>query len=78
MADIQGFKITPLASASVTVPRATIEGRFTDSQTGETLVDLTGANAVTFPNYLSSLSAADRQELIQMVAHWLLHKKAGM
>jgi hypothetical protein len=78
MADLQAFKITPLASASVNVPRAQIEARVVDSQSGALIADLTGANALVFPAVLTTLSAADRLELAQLIAHWLVRRVAGL
>lgn len=78
MPDLQQFSITPQASASVTVPRALIAAKVTDSQTGATLADFTGANALQFPAVIATLTAADRLELAQLVADWLIKKKAGL
>lgn len=78
MPDLVGFTITPLASASVNVPRATIACQIVDSKTRALIHDFTGANAVTFPNVLTTLTAADRLELAQMIATWLLYRVAGI
>ena len=77
MPDLQNFRITPLAAASVNVPRATIEGQICDSTTGAVLADLTGANAISFPACLKDLTADQRHELVQLIASWLLMVKAG-
>jgi imidazoleglycerol phosphate synthase glutamine amidotransferase subunit HisH len=77
MPDLQQFTITALASASVNVPRAQIEALVVDSQTQATIADFTGANALIFPGVITTLSAADRLELAQLIARWLLLKKAG-
>jgi hypothetical protein len=78
MPDFQQFKITPLAAASVTVPRAQIEALVTDSRTQAVIADFTGANAILFPRDITDLTAADRQELAQIVAYFLIRKKAGL
>lgn len=77
MPDLQNFSVTPLASASVNVPRARIECQVCDSRTGAVLRDFTGANAVTFPNILSSLTGAERLELLDLIATWLILKRFG-
>lgn len=80
MADLQNFSITPLANASVNVPRFRIECTITDSQTGEVLQDFTGANAIVFPTDLGSIfpTPAEKREFIDQLAHYLVRKKAGL
>lgn len=80
MPDLQNFSITPLANASVNMPRFRIECQVTDSQTGVMLVDLTGVNAITFPSDLPTIfpTAAERREFVQDLAHILIRKKAGL
>lgn len=76
MPDLKNFTITPLTNASMSVPRFTISGQVVSSDATQTvLADFTGANAVTFPNVLTSLSAADRLELVEFIAVWLLRKR---
>lgn len=75
MPDLQQFSITPLSSVNVSLPRAQVSCLVTHSQTGAPLADFTGANAVVFPQILSTLTAAERLELVQMIAGWLLQKK---
>jgi hypothetical protein len=75
MPDIRNFTITPLASASITVPRAEVSCTVHDSNSGVELGDFTGANAVTFPNVLSTLTNDERLEFVEMIAGWLLQKK---
>ena len=80
MPDLQSFSITPLANASVNVPRFRIECQITDSQTGAVLQDLTGANAINFPTDLPTLfpTTAERREFIDQLAHYLVRKKANL
>lgn len=79
MADLLNFAITPQSAANVNVPRATIEATVVDSSNQNVvLADFTGANALNFPGVISTLAAADRLELAQMVANWLILKKAGL
>jgi len=78
MADILQFQITALASASVNVPRAQIEGKVVDSANQSTVIaDFTGANALIFPAVITTLTAAQRLELAQLIAGWLIRTKAG-
>ena len=78
MPDLQQFTITSLSSANVNVPRARIEARVVDSQTGALIADLTGANAITFPGVLTQLTVDQRRELIELVATWLIQVRAGV
>lgn len=79
MPDLHNFSITPLGNANVNVPRAQIECQVVESVVnGAVLADFTGANAIIFPGVISTLTAADRQELAQMIANWLVLKKAGL
>lgn len=79
MPDLQQFAITPLGAANVNVPRAAISALVVDSGPGgAVLSDFTGPNALTWPGVISTLTAADRLELANMVATWLILKKAGL
>ena len=79
MPDLLGFKITVLGAASVSVPRHQIEAKIVDSVTQKTvLADFTGANALVFPAVLATLTASDRAEFAQMIATWLIMRKAGL
>ena len=78
MPDIQNLTITPLANASISVPRFTIAGTVNDSRTGAVLFDFRGANAITFPNFLGTLTAAQRLEVIDLILEYLIHKRTGL
>lgn len=79
MPDFLNFKITALGAANVNVPRAQIEATIVDSQNQATvLADFTGANALIFPAVIGTLTAAQRLELAQLLAGWLLRTKAGL
>ncbi len=79
MPDLLNFSITPLAAVNVNVPRASIAATVVDSGNQNiVLADFTGANALNFPGVISTLTAAQRQELIQMIANWLIFTKAGL
>lgn len=76
MPDLKDFAITPLTNATFSVPRVQISGRVVSSDATQTVIaDFTGVNAVTFPNILGPLSAADRLELVELIATWLLRKR---
>ncbi len=79
MADMLQFKITPLGAVSASIPRAQIEALVVDSANQSSVIaDFTGVNALIFPGVITTLSAADRLELAQMIAGWLVNKKAGV
>jgi hypothetical protein len=80
MPDFQDYQLVVQANAQVTMFRFRLEARITDSQTGQVLFDFTGANGILFPADLPSLltTAADRREFVEMIAHYLLRKKAGL
>ena len=79
MADLLDFSITPLASASVNVPRAQIEARIVDSSDQSIVIaDFTGANAIMFPAVLTTLTGPERLILARLVATWLIRNKAGL
>jgi len=76
MADLKNFSITAMPNVALSVPRAQISGLVVSSDATQTvLADFTGANAVIFPTVLGSLSAADRLELVELLATWLLRKR---
>ena len=78
MADFQAFSITPLAAASVNMNRVSIACKVTNSNTGALIADFTGANAITWPDVLSTLTAAQRQEIHQLIVTRLIQMKAGL
>lgn len=79
MPDFLNFLITPLGSANVNVPRAQIEARVVDSSDQSVVIaDFTGANALIFPAVIGTLTAAQRLELAQFIAGWLIRTKAGL
>lgn len=75
MADFQDFTLSPLGSANVNVPRATISVRVTDSTSGATLLDLTGANTIAWPAEWGQLSNAERRDLGEIIAYWLIRRR---
>lgn len=76
MPDLKNFTITGRANATLNVPRATLSGLVVSSDASQTVLrDFTGANAVLFPEVLSNLTAAERLELVEFIAMWLLTKR---
>lgn len=74
--DIQNFSITPASAVTLTVPRFQISATVVEG--GNTIADFTGANILTFPGVLASLSVADRRALIDMIATTIVQMKAGI
>ena len=79
MADLLDFSVTAGAAKSVTVPSFTISARVVESgDQSRVIADLTGAAAIQFPAVVKTLSAADLDEFVQLVAAWLVRKRAGL
>lgn len=76
--NFEQFSITPRAAANVNVPRADIACIVRDQQTNQILADFTGANVLTFPGVILTLSNDQRRELAEMIAQWLVRTKAGL
>lgn len=77
MAVLQQFATTIGASKSVSVPQVTITA-VVYSNDGALLADFTGANALLFPNVLTSLTAAQRQALVDQIAQAIVLMRAGL
>lgn len=81
MPDLQKFDITLQSNQQVTLFRFLVEAEIRDSQTNELLFDFTGiTNGIKFPADLPTLlpTTADKREFIELIAHYLLRKKAGI
>jgi hypothetical protein len=76
--DLKSFTITPAGTGNVSVPKFTLSGQVVDSTTGALIRDFTGVNAVAFPAVLSTLTATDQLEMVQLIVLWLLQKKGIM
>jgi hypothetical protein len=77
VADLQGFSISTLAAQNG-IPRFQVKAVLTDPQTGAIRADFTGSSAINFPDVLATLTAPQRLELVQLIANWLLHTRAGL
>ena len=79
MPDLMDFSVTRAGSKSLTVPTWTIQGRLVDSQTQRTLhADFTGANSVSFPQIMGTLTNAQQDSLVEMLVRKLLEFKFGV
>lgn len=78
MPDIQSLVITAQGAANVNVPRFTVACRVTDSITGATVADFTGANALVWPGVLASLTATQRREVLRQIMALVLYMRAGL
>ena len=85
MPDLQHFSVTRSGanvqvgpSALTTAPEFVISGQLCDSTSGAVLADFTGANAIHVPAVLATLTAAQHDELLQLVFRFVLHSKLGI
>jgi hypothetical protein len=79
MADFRNFDINYLGTAGRNVHQFALSATVHDSQSGEQLADVTGANREVFVfNTTVSLDSTQRRELVEAIATYLLYKKAGM
>jgi hypothetical protein len=77
MAVIQQFSITRGSNVSVPVPKVTITAQVFDNA-GHLLADFTGANALVFPAVVTTLTVAQQADLADLIAEWLVLRKAGL
>lgn len=78
MADISHFSVTPTGAANVNVIDVAITARVVDSNTQEVIADYTDANTLHFPGVLTTLTAEQRQAIMDMVAMPIVLMKAGL
>lgn len=77
MADRQQFTVTLGNNVNVAMPSAVIAGKITDSTSGAVLSDFTGANAIQFPQIVSTLTAAQKRQLVDLLVDFLVNVKTG-
>lgn len=81
MADLRNFSIVRAGTVSLpNAPTWTISGQvvdvnYADQSKATVLADFTGANAVKFPQVLGQLTAAQQDDLVQMIVMYLLRAK---
>ena len=83
MANLQGYSVTRNGSVNINnFPRYTITGRIEEVNpaTGlmENLVDFTGGNALVWPAVLTTLTAEQRDTLLNNMATSIIRMKAGL
>lgn len=78
MPDFNNFAVTRQDAANINVPTHKFEGKITDSTSGATLADFTGANAVLWPSVLSTLTATQQDQIATNLAQQILEMKAGL
>ena len=79
MPDFQGFSIVRNGTASLpNAPTWNIQGKITDSQTGDVLHDFTGANTIKFPQVLGNLTNAQQDRFVQEVVQMLIRWRFGL
>lgn len=80
MPDLLGFSV--VRNGTVSLPNAPtwlISGRVVDSANqANVLRDFAGANAVSFPQVLGNLTAAQQDDFVQKVVMDLLSKRFGL
>lgn len=78
MADFKGTTVTGLAAANINVPRFAVELQVVDSTTGALLSDFTGANRLVWPDIITTLTPAQRRQLLETVMISIISMKAGL
>lgn len=74
--DLQSFTRSRNADVTgVTMPSISVGCVVKDSQSQVTLLDLTGANKVTFPQDVAGYSAAEKQSLLEHIMRYMLGKR---
>lgn len=80
MPDLLNFSI--VRNGTVSLPNAPtwlISGKIVDSTNQVTVLrDFTGANSVSFPQVLGSLTAAQQDDFVQRVVQDILSKRFGL
>jgi hypothetical protein len=78
MADLRNFAITRLSNQNINAPRWQISGQVVEVDRGADSVvlrDFSGANSVTFPQVLGTLTNAQQDKLVEMIVMYLLEAK---
>lgn len=83
MANVQDFSVVRNGTININnFPRYTISARVEEvnPDTGlyENIADFRGANALSFPAVLTTLTPEQRDDFIQMTALWIVRVRAGL
>jgi hypothetical protein len=78
MPDLNNFAVTRAVAVNANVPSHQITGTLTDSSTGKSIADYTGPNALSWPAVLATLTVAQQDEIVGLVANRLIEMKAGL
>jgi len=74
--DLQEYGTTRGDAANINTPVYDIHGKIQEGST--VLADFTGDNSIKFPAVFSTLTLAQQDEIVAMVANRLIYMKAGM
>jgi hypothetical protein len=78
MADVQQPDVQPYSTAQINTQTHTIASMVTDSDTGATLADYTGDNALIWPMVLNTLTPEQQLYIVQQNAMMIIKMKAGI
>jgi hypothetical protein len=78
--DLIGFSVTRNGTVSLpNAPTWLIAGKIVDSTNQSTVLqDFTGANAVSFPQVIGNLTAAQQDDFVARVVQDILSKRFGL
>ena len=79
MADLQNLSVSQGSNVNVNVQQFIVEVKVVDSGDPEIVIaDFTGANAITWPNVLGTLTGAQRRALLAGLLRRIVRVKAGL
>jgi len=78
MPDLRNYTRTVDTDANVNVAKIRVQGQFFDDTTGQMIVDLTGANAVTFAFRVAGKNAAWHKDFVDEFGELILKRVAGL
>jgi hypothetical protein len=79
MVMLQQYAVTRNGTVNINnFPRYTITAQVIGDDGTTVLADFTGANALSFPAVLSTLTAQQRDDFIAMIAIWIVRVRAGL
>lgn len=75
MPDLWNFSATRSGNANLTVPTWAISGKVVNRGGGLAELDFSGANALSFPQLLGQLTAAQQDNWVEFVVHDLVRRR---